>query len=142
MAKIVIKLINTKSGIPVIKCVLSHGKKSCYAVIDTGSEMTVFDKSLGKNIHYMNEELMCSINGMVASGEQSFKKAMLNLGIKCAGNETLILYTLGYATEMTQISLQDKDGNEIPVSVIIGSDMLKHLDAKIDYEKNELRFML
>lgn len=142
MSKVAIKIIGAKTGIPVIKFFPGSKSKEQYAVVDTGSEATVFDKGLGKNLILQDDKYAVSIHGMVKSGVKQFQSATVPMCIHSEKGELLILNAKGYATDMGELSLELEDGTTVTISSIIGSDMLTEYNAKIDYDKKVLTFTL
>ena len=127
------------NDVPIIKFYLDE--KPRYAVVDSGAESTLFDVSIKKFLHVVSSEEI-SIVGVSGESQQSFiDSAEATIWMKGYGKQVGIINVRGYMNNLSHIS-EHFLGKNGTVSAILGSDMLNHFNAKIDYIKHEVVFSL
>ena len=133
-----IYFIDYSMDIPVVHLFLSDGS-DLFAIIDSGSEVTLFDKK------YAEEHLAClkpySMNDKINMAGLSG-----NVDVNIMYLDTAVFPTYDYETaekgeipvkkafihDLTQLKNAIKD---IDVSMVIGSDILSKLKAKLNYKE-------
>lgn len=141
MSTIKIRFTETKSGIPLIK--FYSNSKTFYAVIDTGSEMTVFDSSFIDTMVNLEDEFECSVNGLASSVSSCvFRKVKMPFVVKGTNDESIVLFFDGYTTKINELSLKSKHCRELKISSIIGTDILNSYNAKINYEDRTIEMTI
>lgn len=113
----------------------------CYALIDSGSEQTVFDASFvdGRKEQFRlrtdgdNQMSMTGVSPHSASIACQYASTTIDLGHgKVIGVEG-ILMPLDHLSDHF-------DKHEIHLSLLLGADTLSDNDAVIDYEKRKVTF--
>lgn len=124
-----IPFVDTKLGVPIIEFMVGNQKHT--AIIDSGSQCTIFRQDIGEEI--------CNTDLEVVTLSGSKK-------IKSSGRlvKTLIEDEVGIRHEL-EINGNYFDDNTMleqfdsyKIDCLIGSDFLNQISAKIDYENNRL----
>ena len=141
-----IKFEECNSEVPVVKFMLSNGT-SAYAIIDTGSESTLFDFQLikeNKNEFPLNKT-RSKINfvGLQDSSETALINTSPTLRFLNKENNSDYLSVKvenGIVLNLSNINehLKRQDNTNISISSVLGSDLLTSLNAKIDYKNKEM----
>lgn len=129
-----------KSKVPLITFRLA-GDEEYYALIDTGSEITMLDISMKDKIKTKEIEGETSLVGVNGGSEyQNLLQGACDVCFTTADDENIKIVVGGMVHDMKAIShhFKDKNGAFIPISILIGGDFLKHYNAKIDYKKKTL----
>lgn len=136
MERVTIPLRFRRSRIPLVNFRLA-GDETYYALIDTGSETTLLDVALKDKVEVKSIEDEGNFVGI--GGSTEYKT------IEFADTSFILLGDIklpfiGLMHDMTALSKHFKDKNKeyIRISAIIGSDLLKKHDAKIDYKNKTL----
>ena len=136
MKRVTIPLRFRRSRIPLVNFRLA-GDETYYALIDTGSETTLFDAALKDKVEIKEIEADGDFTGI--GGKVEYK------GIQYTDTSFILpgdieLPFIGLIHDMTALSKHFKDKNKeyVRISAIIGSDLLKKHDAKIDYKNRTL----
>jgi predicted aspartyl protease len=136
MERVTIPLRFRKSRIPLVNFRLA-GDETYYALIDTGSETTLLDVALKDKVEVKSIEDEGNFVGI--GGSTDYKT------IEFADTSFILpgdieLPFIGLMHDMTALSkhFMDKNKEYIRISAIIGSDLLKKHDAKIDYKNRTL----
>ena len=130
-----------KAKVPLAIFRLKNGKKYV-AVIDTGSEVSMFDPGLqdeGLNtLDNGDETSFVGVNG--ESGTVSIVHVSDELDFKTKDGEIISVPITGILYDMTDLTnvFQRKFNKDIVISAIIGSDFLKEYNAKIDFKNKTL----
>lgn len=139
-SKVTLKFAYSKSPVPMIECRTQSGKKFL-ALIDTGSEITIIDKSLDKEVYYVDK----GIGNVVLHSMHGEKETSQSLCIlKSLTNDTegheLNFTIKGILSDLSSISEFMKETYEFtePILVVIGSDTLCRESAVIDCDHEQL----
>ena len=139
MGKKIIPLHFCKSKVPLI--VFEIGDKKYYAILDTGSEITLISDKLKDIINIVDSDLQTSFTGVGGSTEyQNVKQGCSNIILKDKDDEVVTAVIGGAFYNLKSVSshFKDKSGEFIDISAIIGGDFLKHYEAKINYKEKTL----
>lgn len=148
MNKIIIQFSDVNSKLPLIDFDING--ESYVALLDTGSESTLFDEKIVESDDYKIEptDYVMSLIGL--SGETGKKRiysvrASINIkdNYSSGNNEYSQIVTLpidGIVSDLSQVSdnINERYGKKLNVSLIIGSDTLNKYGAKIDYRRKQL----
>lgn len=128
-----IKFSNQCQDVPVIKLTLGNGK-DIYALVDTGSESTIIDKTTIKEnkdlFHIIRKREKTSFIGVAGNTEVPIVEASTTVTIS---GESLNLN--GIVMDLSHIT---KDSESIKLSVILGCHLLKELEAKLDFKDKSI----
>lgn len=139
MERKIIRLRFCKSKVPLVTFRLAGTEH--YAIIDTGSEITMLNVELKDTIKTKEVEGEGTMVGV--NGKNEYNK--ITQGVCSAIMETndgeqvdVVLGGVLYDMRALSSHFRDKNGEYIPISAIIGGEFLKHYNAKIDYKKKTL----
>ena len=130
-----------ESDVPIVKFFLDD--KPRYAILDSGAESTLFDKSISNLLHFMKSEEV-SIVGVSGETERAnIDIVETRMWMQSNTRQIGILNVQGYINNLSHISehFLGSDGDKT-ISAILGSDMLNHFDATMDFIKHEVTFNL
>jgi hypothetical protein len=134
-----IPFVECGSDVPVIKFTLDDGTIG-YGVVDTGSESTVFDKDFVKaNKQSFKVEITSNKMGVVGVSDKMDVPIVKVCGplyfkdVRCTVNAVMMPLT-----HLT--SHFENIGVKLTISALFGSDMLKYLNAGIDFKKKMVMF--
>jgi len=135
-----------KSDIPLITFSLKEGGETYNAIIDSGSELTLFDGSLIRS----NENCFSRIpsgdeyNVVGLSDNKKIHVSELSTKLLLISNDNTkeTIMVTGIETDLSDLSraFADAHGKDYKPVVIIGSNELRRLGARIDYVKNVIQF--
>lgn len=134
-----IKFENTKRNVPIVRFSLGADKEY-YAILDTGSESTLFDmyfiKEEKENISINIPEEKMSIVGVSSSNEVP----LINVSVPICFEGRAVCTANGLVLDMSHITKEfpESMGNSFKISALFGSDVLDAISAKVDFEKKEL----
>lgn len=143
----IIPFVDCKSEVPIVKFVFDNGD-GAFAVVDTGSETTLFDFGLLFSNHkseFPLKKTRKKINfvGIQNEAETPLIKTSPILKFPDSDNDTGYLHIevkdaifIGLAN-LTQ-HIKDQYDTDMPISAIFGSDMLSRLNATINYNTKEV----
>lgn len=128
-----------KSRIPLVTFRLAGEEH--YAIIDTGSEVSIISEGLRDRIKTKElgvETNLVGVNG--GTGYRNLVQGACHATLVTSGGEDVEVVLGGMLSDLRAISshFRDKNGEFIPIAVLIGGDFLKHYEAKIDYKKKLL----
>jgi len=141
-----IKFEECKSEVPIVKFMLNNGA-SAYAVIDTGSEATLFDFRLikdNKNEFPLNKtKSKINFVGLQDSSETALINTSPTLQFSNKEDSSEFIHIKvenGIVLDLSNINehLKKQDNTSISISSVLGSDLLTSLNAKIDYKNKEM----
>ena len=129
---------NSKTEVPIVKFYLDNGYEG-FAVIDSGSESTVFDKDIIKQNKksFTLDVTQDKMNLVGVANDQSavpvvYAKANISFG-------AVSIEVNGMVVPLTHITQHCKElGEDIVISAIIGSDTLTKYGVKLNYNKKEM----
>lgn len=123
--------------VPVIE--FTYGDKIQYALIDSGSELTLFDTC------FEDAEpgtVLYDIDLTGAGGTDKCSASKLTVRMYCfdEGDDVVVFDVQGLYMAKSNIFKDTNSvyGDKIRIDCIIGSDTLKRLNARIDYKQNVL----
>lgn len=134
-----IPFIDCKSDIPLIELSLKNGKV-CYAVVDTGSESTVFDTQwVRANKEQFDIQLTDKKMVMVGMKEKTTVPIIFSTADFFPKGTDCKIPLCGMIAELSNIE-NHFEVNSSPVSVValIGSDTLTALNATLDFQNQEI----
>lgn len=142
-----IKFEDCASEVPIVKFILGNGEPA-YAVIDTGSEATLFEMNLvlgGHKKEFPIHKTKDKINfvGLQKDTETPIIKTSPTLRFLDSDNDTEYLYVKvddGMFISLKNLTehLKDQYGTDMTVFAIIGSDVLNRLNAEVNYKNKEM----
>lgn len=138
MKQLTIPFKKTKVRIPLVEFSF-EGKDNLCAIVDTGSESTIFDAGfLKENDLLKDDSKKMSLVGLNGEGDE-LTIYMVNTFISL-GKEGKKLPVEGISANLDTINehIKAKHKEKTVVSVILGNDFLKKYKAKINYKTKEL----
>lgn len=144
MQKLTLTFQNTNGSIPVICFPLTSGK-SIYAIVDTGSDSTIYDATAKEKYPevILRSKAMgtCNVIGVNSESEMEVIISGIKLDIQCETEESLAVKFVAcehkdFCTRMKP--LIEREGIEESVPLLIGSDTLTRFNAKIDMKKKAI----
>lgn len=128
-----------KSRIPLVTFRLAGEEH--FAIIDTGSEVSIISEGLRDRIKTKElgvETNLVGVNG--GTGYRNLVQGACHATLVTSGGEDVEVVLGGMLSDLKAISchFRDKNGEFIPIAILIGGDFLKHYEAKIDYKKKLL----
>lgn len=140
MSRITVPLYYCKSRVPLVTfralCGISR-----VALIDTGSEVSMFDQSLiGQGMRVVDEGKETNFVGVNGDGGTSrITRVEGIVGMKTRDGENKDVPVSGVIYDFTSLTdiFRKRTKKEVTVSALLGSDFLKAYNAKIDY-KNKI----
>ena len=142
MERKVIPFYFCKSRIPLVVFSLGDDKPFFVGVIDTGSEVTMFDykmKDQGLTVLDTQEETsFVGVNG--ESGSKSLTKFRDFIRFTTKEHVPVSVPVSGILYDMTGLTevFTRKLGKDITISAIFGADFLKEYNAKIDFRNKTM----
>lgn len=142
MKKYVLKFENG-TDIPIITMKLSNGKK-IHALLDTGSEQTVFDTSVvdvNKDC-FTERAINHSLNVTSISSTKSYQTVIVAAELEAEEGSKRLLFDgvkmpLGHVTSHFKSIIEDCN-----IAVLIGSNIMSIYNVKIDYTTKTVTFRL
>lgn len=130
------------SRIPLVRFGLG-GDDGFVALLDTGSESTLFDQNLGENENLTVTPTDYKMSLIGLSGETEERRVM-DVDADMVFTDTFgcghTVNANGIISDLSGVSenIRERYGKHLSVSVVLGSDFLKANGAKIDYRKRRL----
>ena len=148
MQKLALPFLNSKSPIPIVRFPLADGK-SIYAIIDTGSDSTVYAKAAKeaypelfiKTKHMGKQQII----GVSETKEMDIYVSGMRLQINQEAQEDFTLKFCAFEhSDFEEIvkPLAEREGLGESIPLLIGSDTLIRYNAKIDMKKKTILFCL
>lgn len=141
MGRLKIPFYYCKSRVPLVIFRL-RGEKTYVGLIDTGSEITMFDPSMKDEGMSVDEiPQMTSFVGVNGDGDPtSVFRASDTIRFKTKDEEMVDVPVTGIFYDMTGLSVvfEKKLEKKFPISAIFGADFLKDANAKIDFRSKTL----
>ena len=141
MQKLTLTFQNTNGPIPVVCFPLTSGK-SIYAIIDTGSDTTLYDVTAKEKYPEMilKSKTMgtCNVIGVDSESEVEVIMSGLKLDIQREAEENLAVKLVAFEHKdfcERMKPLIEREGIKESVPLLIGSDTLIHYHARIDMKK-------
>ena len=139
MERKTIPLLFRQSEIPLVRFRL--GDKMYYAIVDTGSEVSIIDEEMKDKIKTREinaETSLVGVNG--GTGYRNLVQGACYATMETKDGEEVKVVLGGMLNDLSALSchFRDEDGQYIPISIIIGGDFLSHYKALIDYRNNSL----
>ena len=137
---VVVKYTDEYSLIPLIK--FNRNGQDYYALIDTGSESTLIDGSFveSEELDIITSDKTRTLTGLVGKKEEQINTVQIDCTIDSKDNVVLPVTALLSDLSMIQSYFDKWTGGEVIVPILIGSDTLTKLNAKIDYENKLFTF--
>lgn len=134
--RISIPLVEFDSKVPVVK--LNLGDRELFALVDTGSESTLFDKNLDGINGIKKKELDHDMSFVGLQGKADDFKVVVLRGTFRHGDDKVKIG--GISADLSTIGEHFKRNynSDITISMLLGSDFLKEHNARIDYRNNTL----
>ncbi len=141
MSRIQIPLRYCKSRVPLVIFRALDGKPRV-GIVDTGSEVTMFDPSLiGNGMDATEGGGRTSFVGVNGEGDaNAVCRVAGSINVKSVDGDTYDIPMSGVEYDCSGLSrvFTNRMNKEIEVSAIIGSDFLKERNSKIDYKNKTL----
>lgn len=134
--KINIPLIEFESKVPVVK--LKLGERELFALVDTGSESTLFDESLREIEGIKVKELNSDMSFVGLQGKTEDKKISIFSGeFKSRRSKIRIA---GIGADLFSISHHFKKSynSDIVISILLGCDFLDTYEAVINFDNHTM----
>lgn len=140
--KLNIPFVVDGSKIPLVEFTFD-GKEKHMALVDTGSESTLFSDKLDGDVNVSVTPTGYKMSLIGLSGETVEKPIMAaesSLFMLAEDGDYHSVNIEGIMSDLSSVSdnLNDRYGQHINVTLLIGSDFLKANGAKIDYRKRRL----
>lgn len=134
-----INFINCKSEIPIVNLRLKDGGEFL-AIIDSGSEQTMFDKVFADAHGLPRDAENAGYNIIGVATEYSINCAPVVAVLDVGKNKTTTI--VGITADLTSLNehFTNSYGEDYAFQAIIGSDSLYAIDAKINYIKKQISF--
>ncbi len=148
MQKLTLSFLECKSPIPIVRFPLSDGK-SISAIIDTGSETSVYDSStkdcypdmITKTKHFGKQEYI----GVYETMEIDVNLSVLNLNVPRDNGEQIEFKMAAYEHQTFHLigeKLQGREDLTDSILLLIGSDTLSYYNARIDMKNKCITFYI
>lgn len=139
MERKTIPLLFRQSEIPLVRFRL--GDKMYYAIVDTGSEVSIIDEEMKDKIKTREinaETSLVGVNG--GTGYRNLVQGVCRATMETKDGEEVKVVLGGMLSDLSVLSrhFREDDGRYIPISILIGGDFLSHYKALIDYRNNSL----
>lgn len=140
MSRITIPLYYCKSRVPLVMFKL-QGDAKYIGIIDTGSEISMFDPTLtddGLSVVSNSETSFVGVNG--ESGTSNVIQVKGDIYFKTKDKDTCSVGISGVEYDFGGLTrvFQERFNKQISISAIFGSDFLKGYNAKIDFKNKTL----
>ena len=141
MNKIIIPFSDSGCRIPLIT--LSIDGVEYTALLDTGSESTLFDYRISESNNYKKNETDYKMSLVGLSGETEkgrIVEVSTNVSVNDIFNNQYVISINGITSDLTNVTecINERYGKHMKVFAVIGSDTLKMYGAKIDYRRQQL----
>ena len=138
-----ISFINSPSDVPIIEFIISDGT-SGRAIIDSGSETTLFDMGFVKEhkksfVININKEQI-NLVGIQNSNSQLSVKASCALTFGTLTSQIQINDAVIVSLNDVNAHIINEYGEAFGISAILGSDFLVKNNMKLDFESKELLY--
>ena len=139
--KVEIPFVDYGSDVPVVKVRLKD--KEVYCIIDTGSEITLFDKSLKDSLTIQEVQKM-SLVGVSGNNAAMTSTVSTAVGIPMGKNKLFVANLSGYLNDLSIVNNHFAGAldTDVRISILFGSDMFNLFNCKIDFEKRIVTFHL
>ena len=148
MQKLTLPFLNVKSPIPIVRFPLADGK-CIYAIIDTGSDSTIYDKSVKdsypelfiKTKHIGKRQVI----GVNETQEMDIYMSGMKLNVAQETEDTIPFKFVAFehvTFDSIMKPLVEQEGTIESVPLLIGSDTLIRYNAKIDMKKKAISFTI
>lgn len=134
-----ISFVECSSGVPIIKFVLSDGTEG-YALVDTGSDPTMFDKNFilqhKKSFRLVDGEGITMI-GLYAEDKNLDKHITTTITV----GDIKIDIPDGMIVDLSIVhdAIKTADDSSIRITAIIGCDTLLQYGVSVDFDKKAIR---
>ena len=133
----------TINHVPVIH--VSYSDKDYLALVDTGSELTIFDSGIAHKENMITEDKGSWGLTLVTPGGNSDKltgHVSAELSMTCTDGSPYNVKFEGVTSDLSMITNYFNDGKKTDEEflMILGNDTLHAMDAVIDYNKEVIRF--
>lgn len=143
MRKYTLPFIKNKSLIPFVKLISPNGK-DIYALVDSGSESTLINKSFKEDYPGIIQSSTVigktKMAGFAGDREITLIQTRAKFPMITDKGEVSAIEFKGYIDDLATLSshISKVYGIEWSFSILIGSDTLRSLGAKIDYSNKAL----
>ena len=141
MNRIAIPLHHCRSRVPLVVFRTSDDRPRV-GIVDTGSEVTMFDPSLiGNGMDATEGGGRTSFVGVNGEGDAGMvTRVSGTVGVRSKDGNDYDIPLSGVAYDCSNLSriFSERMDKEINVSMILGSDFLKDRNSKIDFKKKTL----
>ena len=128
-----------KSRVPLVTFRLAGEEH--YAIIDTGSEISIISEELKDRIKTKEidaETNLVGVNG--STGYRNLVQGACRISLGTNDGEEIEVVLAGMVSNLDAVSshFKDKNGEFIPIAALIGGDFLKHYKAMVNYQNDTL----
>lgn len=141
-----VRFLKTKSDVPLIEFFLLNGKKAV-ALIDTGSESTLFDPGFvaANKEEFTIKETKNKINLVGIEKDSETSLITLETKIYISGEDENVHAILPLSAVMMDLShlrehFKKEYGTNMKIAAILGSDLLSDIKGKINFKEKTLMF--
>ena len=132
-------LINTKSHIPIIEFSIPDVNQKFYALVDTGAEITMANKSFVEKNNIKTEVINTKLKVVGIDSKKTYNNAILaQVPVVFDDKVVTLKVPLCDLTPIEKhfISFHDE---HIEIALLLGSDFLNEFKANIDYSNQLLK---
>lgn len=143
MIKITLPFVPCTSVIPIVKFTTVDGKE-IYAIVDSGSESTLINKTFKKDFPgiIQSQKVLGKMTAIGIGGEKEMAviEAIAQVPAKTDKGETGTVEITGLVEDLSTLTAQMKKMHNVEwiISMLIGGDTLSKLTANIEYKKKNL----
>ena len=128
-----------KSRVPLVTFRLAGEEH--YAIIDTGSEISIISEELKDRIKTKEidaETNLVGVNG--STGYRNLVQGACRISLGTNDGEEIEVVLAGMVSNLDAVSnhFRDNNGEFIPIAALIGGDFLKHYKAMVNYQNDTL----
>ena len=124
-----IPFVDTELGVPVIEFMV--GNKKYTAIIDSGSQCTIFKQNIGEEVCNTDLEVVTLSGSKKIKSSDRLVKTLIE-------DETGIRHELEINGNYFDDNTMFEQFDSYRIDCLIGSDFLNQISAKIDYENKHL----
>ena len=141
-----VKFLDYGSDIPIVPFRISEDAVY-FAILDTGSDTTIFDKTfVDKNKDLFADEgcVITDVQGLHGVKAMDIDKVSSMISVGDITKPMLMLKVIGHVLDLSDINshIHTYCDKSVNVSAVFGSDTFKAAKANIDYKNDELKIEL
>lgn len=138
--KISVKFVTFESKVPIVE--VRSGEFAFHALVDTGSESTLFDPEVTRKGTVKPVKTGKKMDFVGLSGKTQRQEILAVHDDFVIGNQPVNIFGLLSDLSSLRGHIKEMYGKEMPIHAILGSDFLKHYDAILDFEEQTMNLYL